>query len=136
MIEPKEIEIDGITFILSKFPATAGRRIAALYPTSALPKVGDYELNEQTMYLLMKYVAVRKGDMDVQLTTQSLIDNHVGSFETLLKVEWAMMEYNCSFFQNGRISNFLEDFAQKLPTLILEMWTTLSQQLSAKEKQP
>ena len=32
MIEPKEFEVNGKTFILSKFPAVQGREIVAKYP--------------------------------------------------------------------------------------------------------
>lgn len=136
MIEPKETVIDGKTFILSKCPATAGRRIVALYPSTALPKVGNYDLNEETMLNLISFVAIKNGDQMIQLTTKGLVDNHVGSWETLAKLEMAMLEYNCSFLQNGRISTFFDDFAQKLPTWISEMLTTLLVQLSEKGKPP
>ena len=100
LLDPKEIEIDGKTFVISKFPAVAGREIVANYSLSALPKVGDYEVNAQMMHKLMSYVGVpNASEQPLQLCTTALIDNHVGGWETLAKVEMAMMEYNCSFFQ-------------------------------------
>jgi len=134
MIEPKVVNIDGKDFILSKFPAVAGRKIMAMYPLSSIPKFGDYKTNEEVMLMLMGYVGVKVGDQTIQLTTQGLIDNHTGSWETLAKVEIAMMEYNCSFFQNGRISSFFDDFAQKLPQWISKMLTDLSALSLQKEK--
>ena len=134
MIEPKAVSIDGKDFILSKFPAVSGREIIAKYPLSGMPKLGDYQLNEETMLKLMSYVAVKINDAPVCLTTRGLVDNHAGSWETLAKIEIAMMEYNCSFFQDGRISNFFDDFAQKLPVWISKMLTGLSEQLLQTEK--
>lgn len=136
MIEPKVVSIDGKEFILSKFPAIAGREIIAKYPLSGIPKLGDYQLNEETMLKLMSYVSVTIDDAPVSLSTRGLVDNHAGSWETLAKIEVAMMEYNCSFFRDGRISTFFDDFAQKLPQWISKMLMDLSAQLSRMEKQP
>ena len=137
MIEPKTVVIDGKEFILSKFPAIAGREIIAKYPLSGLPKIGDYALNEETMLKLMCYVAVNAGaDVPLCLNTAALVDNHAGNWETLGKIEVAMMEYNCSFFRDGRISTFFEDFAQKLPMWISKMLTAISELSSQREKQP
>jgi hypothetical protein len=136
VIDPKEIEINGKNFILSKFPAIAGREIVAKYPLSGLPKLGDYAVNEETMLKLMAYVAVDTGGQKLPLTTRALVDNHVGDWETLAKVEMAMLEYNCSFFQNGRIRSFFQDIAQKLPALISKILTDSLQALSQTEKPP
>lgn len=142
MIEPKEIEIENpdktkSVFILSKFPAIQGREIIAKYPLSAMPKLGDYAVNEETMLKLMSFVAVpRENGEPLRLTTRGLIDNHVKSWETLAKIEIAMMEYNCSFFGNGRASTFFEGIAQKAQALIFKTLTDLSGQSSQKEKRP
>ena len=142
LIEPKPTTFetpDGkiVSFILSKFPAVAGREIVAKYPVSALPKIGDYAVSEETMLKLMTYVAVDNGtDTPQRLTTRALVDNHVGSWEVLAKIEIAMMEYNCSFFGNGRASTFFDGIAQRLPQLIMQTLTTLSAQSSQKDKQP
>lgn len=136
LLEPKEIEIDGKTFTISKFPAVAGREIIAKYSTSAVPKVGDYTINEAMMYKMMCFCAVKIGGVLQTLSTQALIDNHTGNWENLLKLEWAIMEYNCSFFQNGRISTFFDDIAQKLPAWVSRMWTDLSARSSQTEKPP
>lgn len=137
LLDPKEIEIDGKIYIISHFPAIAGREIMAKYPTSIMPKVGDYAVNEETMLKLMSYVAIpgpNVGAIPLRLNSRALIDNHIKSWETLGKIEIAMMEYNCSFFQNGRISNFFADFAQKLPQLITKILMDFSRASSPKEK--
>lgn len=137
MIQPKEIEVNGKKFIISKFPAIAGREIVAKYIPSIMPKVGDYKVNEETMFKIMKYVSVVLDNHPnpLQLSTPALIDNHVTDWEMLGKLEVAVMEYNCSFFQAGRISTFLEDIAQKIPEWILKTLTGLSALLSKVEKQ-
>lgn len=136
MIEPKELELEGKTYILSKFPAIAGREIIAKYPVSNMPKLGDYGVSEETMLKLMAFVAVKNENGEpLKLTTRALIDNHVGSWETLAKLEWSMMEYNCSFFQNGKVSTFFEGIAEKLPQLITKILTDSLAQSSVKEKQ-
>lgn len=142
MIEPKLVEIplpdDAGTrsYYISKFPAIAGREIIAKYPLSAMPKLGDYAVNEETMLKMMAYVcAVGKDGNQIPLTTKALVDNHVPDWETLGRIEMEMLNYNCSFFRNGRLSSFFEGIAQKLPALITKMLTDLSEQSSAKEKQ-
>jgi hypothetical protein len=125
------------TFILSKFPAVAGREIVTQYPTSATPKIGNYQLNEELMFKLLNYVAVPlQGDTQIRLSTRSLVDNHVPDFETLMKIEWAMMQYNCSFFNNGKMSGFLELLTEKAQSLILSTLTAFSESSSKKDSQP
>lgn len=138
MIQPKDVEVNGKTFVISKFPAVAGREIVAKYIPSIMPKVGDYKVNEEILLKMMKFVGVPiDGIKDpLILSTQQLVDNHVTDWEMLGKLEVALMEYNCSFFQGGRISNFLDDFAQKVPQLILKTLMGLSGQLSKVEKPP
>jgi hypothetical protein len=126
VIDPQEFPLNGKTFYLSKFPAVAGREIVAKYPVSNMPKLGDYAVSEETMLKLMAYVGVDAGGQTLMLTTRALVDNHCGGWEDLAKLEWAMMEYNCSFFGNGRASSFFEDIAQKAQALISQMLTASS----------
>lgn len=139
LIKEKVIEInteDGPReYIISRFPATEGRRILSQYPLSALPKIGDYAINEKAMYELMKYVAVKKGEHEQRLISKDLIDNHVDSWETLMRIEFAMIEYNCTFFQNGKIWLFLEKLKQIFPTLNTKMSMDSSAQSSTVDKQ-
>lgn len=140
MIQPKEIEVETqagekLTFIISKFPAVQGREIIAKYPLSAVPKLGDYAVNEETMLKLMSFVAVPRADAEpLKLTTRGLVDNHCKDWETLARIEMAMLEYNVSFFGNGRGSTFLEAIARKAQALISKTLMDLSAQLSQKEK--
>ena len=119
MIEPKEITLktqkgDEKRYIISKFPAVAGREIITKYPVSNVPKLGDYQQSEDVMLKALSYTAVVTPDgAPLQLTTRALVDNHVPDWETLAKLEWAQLEYNVSFFGNGLSSGFLESISQK-----------------------
>ena len=88
------------------------------------------------MLKLMAYVYVKIGDALLPLNNKTLVDNHIKDWEVLAKIEWEMMRYNVSFLKDGRVSTFFADIVQKLPTLISKIVTDLSQQSSAKEKQP
>ena len=135
--EKKEIQIGEKTYIISKFPPVKGRAIMMQYPTSAAPKIGNYEKNEEMMLELMNYVAiVLKDGTERRLTTKILIDNHVASWEELTELEIKMLTYNFSFFQHGRASNFFAGLAQKLPAILSRMLTDLLAQSSPPEKQP
>jgi len=139
MLEPKDLEPMGdVIFVISKFPATVGREVIMQYPTSALPKVGDYATNEALMYKIMKYVGVRVEGRDepLMLTTPQLIDNHVVDAETLMRLEWAMMSHNFAFFKNGKLSGILDQVANRTVTLIQKMLTDLSRASSEKGAQP
>lgn len=136
MIEPKEIQVDGKTFIMSKFPAVQGREIVAKYPLSAMPKLGDYAVNEETMLKLMAFVGVPRDGSPLMLNTRALVDNHCGSWETLAKLEIAMLEYNVSFFGNGQGLSFLESLAQKAQVSISKTLMDFLAQSSQAAKRP
>lgn len=140
MIEPKEVKIKTQdkgekTYIISKFPAIAGREVIAKYPLSGLPKLGEYAVNEETMLKLMSFVAVKTDGGNVQsLSTKELVDNHVPDWETLARIEIEMMGYNCSFFQEGKISNFLDIIKANAKQLISSTLTDSLAQLLQTEK--
>lgn len=142
MIEPKEVTIEtqrgeSRVYVLSKFPAIQGREIIAKYPLSAMPKLGDYQVNEETMLKLMGFVAVpQDGREPLRLSTRALVDNHVPDWETLARIEFAMMEYNVSFFGNGKGSTFLEAITQKAQAFLSKTLMDLSAQSSPKGKRP
>lgn len=142
LIQPKEITLptqDGgeVTVILSKFPAVQGREIIAKYPLSAVPKLGDYAVNEETMLKLMSFVAVpRDTGEPLRLTTRALVDNHAGDWETLARIEMAMLEYNVSFFAKGGGSTFWAAVLEKAQGLISKTLTDSLAQLSRQGKPP
>ena len=138
MIQPKEITVkaqDGVekTYIISKFPAIQGREIIAKYPLSAMPKLGDYEVNEETMLKLMCFVAVPNGTDTLALSTRALVDNHFPDWETLARVEVAMMEYNVSFLKGDILKSIMDKVTGKIPSIMSKILTSLSPQSSGKK---
>lgn len=138
--DPKEINIiseDGNekTYVISKVPATYAREILIKYPTSGLPKIGEYSINEEAMFKLISYAAVPREGEPLRLNTRALIDNHVDGAVTLLKLEKAMFEYNYSFFRDGSIPTMLKDFVGMLRQLVTKTSMDLLQLLSPKGKQ-
>lgn len=142
MIEPQEVEIQTRngpkTFLISRFPAIQGREIVTQYPTTAMPKIGDYATNETLMLKIMAFVAVPNPDGEpLRLTSRALVDNHVPDFEALMRLEYAMLEYNCSFLQGGGISRLIEE--RLLPYLsrsVSRMLTDWSERSSGKGSPP
>lgn len=142
--EPKEQDFvdqngNSHTFILSKFDAISGREIISKYLMSNLPKIGDYEVSQETMLKLMKCVAVPRPGTDLgylPLTTHALVINHVPDWELLGHIEKAMVEYNASFFRGEKISSFFEDLAQRFIQKIFEISTQSSGQSSQQDSPP
>jgi hypothetical protein len=127
MIKPKEVTVTGIdgetkTFVIHKFPATVGREIVAKYPVSALPKIGDYETNADTMYKMMAYVGISLDKASPEsltfLKTKALVDNHVTDFKMLAELELAILEYNTNFLKSGKASKLLGGLKTEVTELI------------------
>ena len=140
LIQPEEIVIDTvdgpITYVISKLPATIAREVITQYPLTALPKVGDYQRNEELMLKLMRHVGIAgkgKDGAPLVFITRGLIDNHVPDFDTLARLEMAMLERNCGFFRNGGASNFLKGMADKVQSLLMSTLTDSLRVLSKKD---
>ena len=113
LIQPKEITIrfneEDYKFNISKLPATVGREIVAKYPVSNMPKLGDYKVSEETMLKLISYTQRIYEDRVQELTSKALIDNHIPSWEILAQLEAYMLDYNCSFFDIGKVLTSLKE---------------------------
>lgn len=141
LIKPEEITVlDGednpIVFVISRLPATVAREVITQYPISAAPKIGDYARNEELMLKMLAYAGVAgKGanGEPLMLKTRALIDNHVPDFETLVRLEMAMLEKNCSFFARGKASNYLGSLVDKVQALITSTLTDSLRSLSKKD---
>ena len=136
LLQPKEIEINGKTYRISKFPATVGREIVTKYPVSNMPKLGDYKVSEEIMIKLMNYVEVVLPERSIRLSTRELINNHVPDWEVLAKLEWEMLQYNCSFLTDGKSLSFFEKLGRLAEQKITEMLTASLGKSSLREKQP
>lgn len=131
LIEPIEKEINGKTFILSKFPAWDGREIIAKYAVGFIDKLNDYDKNKEIALKLMKYVAVPVGETAILVSNEKIINSHIPSWSTQVKLEAAMLDYNEFFFPVGNVLNLLEDlgreFQQKISKTSMASSAALSQ---------
>lgn len=125
LIKPKEVvikDMDGAehTYMLSRLPYPVGRKVAAMYPVSNMPKVGSYAQSEEVMRDMFKYIhVVLEGGRTQALSTLALIENHVPDTTTGLKLEAAMLAYNFDFFGQGGLSVFLKRLLEThLPSII------------------
>jgi len=141
--DPKPINLEDQegterTYTIHKFSAYDGRELATQYPQSGMPKIGDYEVNEELSVLMMSYVTVipSSGGEALVLSNKTVIENHVPDWEVLAKLEIEIMKYNCSFFRDGKASDFLTVCIEKGKELVSQMLTDLSEQSSAATKQP
>lgn len=148
LLFPETVEIecqDGTkkTFTIGKFPAIAGRELVTMYPLTAVPKVGNYQANMDVVRKLMHYVEV-PAEVDamgtavrppIRLTSDALIDNHVPDFECLYRLEFALIQKNFSFFQNGKGRSLLESLGQNSMAKITNVLTQWLPQLLERAKQ-
>lgn len=136
LINPKELIIkfegEEYKFNISKLPATVAREIISKYPVSNMPKLGDYKVSEETMLKLISYTERVYDDRVQPLTSKTLIDNHVPSWEILVQLEAYMLDYNCSFFDIGKVLNSLKEWkALAQPKNIKTLMDSLVQLLQA-----
>ena len=125
------------SYILSEIPATYSREIVANWFVGALPRVGEYKLNEEMMFKLLAYVGVRQGkDGVLWLKTRELVDNHVPDLKTLEALEMEMARYNWDFFLAGDLSNLSTLLVKALKDWITQIMTASLPQSSEPGKPP
>lgn len=133
LIKPKEIQIEGRTYIISKIPATKAVEIMAKSVLGAIPTAREYPLLEAMMIETMEYVAIKHPNLgELRLNSKVLIDNHCldaegnPSYQVYLKILDEISEYNTFFFHNGRPSIFLKNLIQALPEKIIKIFSPSS----------
>lgn len=140
LIDPKEVVIANRkgaekTYRISELPAYESREIASQYMTSALPKLGDYPVNEQMSLKMMKFVEAKSGEHWVRLATKDLVNNHC-DFKQLASLEKEMVMHNYGFFLNGTALTFFEDIKRKAQALITKTLTDYSASSLTKDVPP
>ena len=126
------------TYILHKIPYLSGaREVCTQFIPTGMPKVGDYKRNEELAQIIFSHVdVVTETGAPLRLSTKDLVNNHVPDFQTGVKIEKEMLEFNFGFFDTGKIYALLKDSAMKHQAKILPILTEFLGQLSVKEKQP
>lgn len=140
-LEPKEVEIEDKVanvkkvFVISKIPAFQARTIMLNYlPTQLLNFNKDEKKVEEMIMKLLYFVGVKLDDgRVVRLETRDLINNHCPSFETIIHLEAQMIDYNTSFFHDGRSLTFLQRLEALATEKITGILTVLSDRLLQKK---
>lgn len=137
LLEPKEIQVDGKSFIISKLPATVAVEIMMRSAGNAIPKAGDFAIIESMMLKTMCYVAIKRaGIPDLILNSRELIDNHCPNWTTYMKVLEEMRGYNNLFLVSENLLTFLERVMAMLPAKIRAILTPESQPSSMPSSPP
>ena len=123
-IAPKEIQVDGKTFVIHKLPATVAVEVMMRSAGNAIPKAGDFSIVEEMMLKTMSYASIRRKDLpDLRLSSRELIDNHCVDYKTYLQVLEEVRQYSCLFGVAGNLLSFFERIIQMLPAKIQSMLT-------------
>lgn len=139
--ETKPFELDGKKYILHKIPAVQGREILALYGASNVSSVfkpENYHNSKEIMLKALSYVGVIPdgSTLEIMLDTEDMVNNHVESTLSLLKLEKAIIQYNFDFLADGEILRYLNIVLKVADKSITKMLTGLSEVLFQVEKQP
>lgn len=141
LLDPKEVVIEDKvknekkTFVISKIPAFQARTIMLQYvPTQLLNFNKDEAKVEEMILKLMSYVGVKLADGRVlRLETRDLVNNHCPSFETIMQLEAQMIDYNTSFFHDGKGLTFFQRLEALATEKITGILTVLSDRLLQKK---
>ena len=141
LLDPKEVEIEDKVrnvkkvFVISKIPAFQARIIMLNYvPTQLLNLNKDEKKVEEMIMKLLYFVGVKLEDgRVVRLETRDLINNHCPSMETIVQLEYQMLDYNTSFFKDGKGLTFLQRLEALATEKITGILTVLSDRLLQKK---
>lgn len=120
-LEPKEIEIDGHKFVISKIPAIQAQQVYRMIMQES-KEDGDVAmtyLSEETTVALLSYSAVvlAEGGADswTVLDNEGQINIACERIEVLIKLEAAMIRYNFGFLFDGTLQDVLEVLRDSKP---------------------
>ena len=122
-IEPKEIDIEGSKFILSKIPAIQAQQIyrEIMKQTKEDGDVAMTYLTIEPTIELLSYSASVDGNESTPtwtaLENEAQINFACGKVETLIKLEAAMIRYNFSFLFDGTLQGVLEVLRDIAPAI-------------------
>lgn len=108
-IEPKEIEIDGIKFVISKIPAIPAQQVYRniMKESKDDGDVAMTYLTEETAISLLSYAAKVNGEVWTALDDAKAVDFACPTLTTLIKLEAAMIRYNFNFLFDGTLQEVL-----------------------------
>lgn len=131
LLEPKEVEINGNKFIIGKMPCTVAQEVIFSLPNGLIPIISEFKKAEDQALKMLSYCErVYSDGRSVPLISKAIIDNHIPDFDTLIKLEYECLEYNYSFFSDGRALSFLNRGVSLAKSNVSEILTDLLGKLS------
>lgn len=137
LLEPKEIEVNGYKFIISKMPCTVAQEVIYKLPAGLIPLISEFSQAEEMLFKMLSYCerVYTDGRPCTPLISKTVIDNHVPDFKTLRMLEWECMKYNFDFFANGSALAFLNKGVSLAKSNVSEILTDLLGKLSLRGEQ-
>lgn len=131
LLQPKEVEINGFKFIISKMPCTVAQKVLCQLPSGIIPLISSFSKSEEQLFKMLSYCerVYTDGRANVPLVSKTIIDNHVPNFDTLYKLEWEALQYNFDFFEQGKLLNFLNEGLSLAESKASEILTDLLDKL-------
>ena len=108
-LEPKEVEIDGTKFVISKIPAMQAQQVYRAVMKESLDD-GDVAmtyLTEETSISLLSYAAMYEGEDLTALDEPRKVEFACSTLQKLIKLEAAMIRYNFGFLFDGTLQKVL-----------------------------
>ena len=108
-IEPKEMEIDGSKYVISKIPAIQAQQVyrSIMQESKEDGDIAMTYLTEPTAVELLSYSAVVDGEEWTVLDSTNQINIACPRIEKLIKLEAAMIRYNFGFLFDGTLQEVL-----------------------------
>ena len=131
LLQPKEVEINGFKFIISKMPCTVAQEVLCQLPSGLIPIISQFSKSEEQLFKMLSYCerVYTDGRANVPLVSKTIIDNHVPNFDTLYKLEWEALQYNFDFFEQGKLLTSLQKVLSLAESRTSEILTDLSDKL-------
>ncbi|MBR3163751.1 hypothetical protein IKF15_00370 [Candidatus Saccharibacteria bacterium] len=135
-LDNKLIELSAKRYRILPMDTFDGRKIMHQYPMTMLPKIGDYNENEELFRLLMRYVEVEVApNVWQKLDTDELIKQHVSAKDTIV-LEREVVDLTTGFFSSGKLTSIAMGATEFFIQKIILTLTQLSGELLQAEKQP
>lgn len=108
-ISPKNVEIGGKKFIVSKIPAIQAQRIYGkiIGVVQEMGDIGITALPQDIVSELLKYTAIRLDDGDIPLDTVDKVNTHCTNLIDLIELQTVMVKENFGFFFDGSLQKLL-----------------------------
>ena len=135
LLSPKEVNINGNKFLISKMPCMTAQEVIVRIPAGILPLINQYTISEEMVVKMLSCCQRIYDDKpNVPLISKEIINNHVPDFDTLIQLENECLKYNFDFFNQGKVLTFLAQGLSLAESRLSAILTDLLDKLLQAEK--